>query len=55
MIHNEIFIINKCGLNEKTLLHLDNEFKEENIDIENVVNNLDGSSTSEDKESNTTN
>ena len=54
MIHNEIFIINKCGLHEKTLLNLNNEFKEENIDIENVVNNLDansGNSASKESES----
>ena len=29
MIHNEIFIINKCGLNEKTQLFLNKEFKKE--------------------------
>ena len=31
MIHNEIFIINKCGLNEKTKFFLNKEFDEENI------------------------
>ena len=30
MIHNEIFIINKCGLNEKTKYFLDIKFNEEN-------------------------
>ena len=29
MIHNEIFIINRCGLNTKTQLSLDSEFKGE--------------------------
>ena len=29
MIHNEIFIINKCGLNEKTKLFLNKKFDEE--------------------------
>ena len=31
MIHNEIFIINKCGLNEKTQLYLDDAFRKERI------------------------
>jgi len=37
MIHNEIFIINKCGLNEKTKLYLDKEFNDENISNETVI------------------
>ena len=36
MIHNEIFIINKWGLNEKTKLFLNKEFTSENIDIERI-------------------
>ena len=51
MIHNEIFIINKCGLNEKTQLYLDNEFKKENIDNEEIINNLDENIIEEDRES----
>ena len=34
MIHNEIFIINKWGLNKKTKLFLNKEFHEENVDVE---------------------
>ena len=37
MIHNEIFIINKCGQNEKTKLYLDKEFNDENISNETVI------------------
>ena len=37
MIHNEIFIINKCGLNEKTQLYLDNEFRKESTDNEKII------------------
>ena len=41
MIHNEIFIINKCELNEKTKLFLNNEFRKESTDNEDIINNLD--------------
>ena len=51
MIHNEIFIINKCGLNEKTQLYLNNEFKKENIDNKEIIDNLDENGDEEDKES----
>ena len=54
MIHNEIFIINKCGLNEKTQLFLSNEFNKENIDIEREMNFLSQCISNEDKESNKT-
>ena len=37
MIHNEIFIINKCGLKKKTKLYLDKEFNDENISNETVI------------------
>ena len=40
LIHNEICIINKWGFNEKTQLYLNQEFKEENIDIEYTMKNL---------------
>ena len=53
MIHNEIFIINKCGLNEKTQLYLSNEFNKENIDIEREMNFLSQCSSNE-EESNET-
>ena len=33
MIHNEIFIINKCGLNEKTKYFLDIKLNEENKNL----------------------
>ena len=49
MIHNEIFIINKCGLNEKTQLFLNMEFKKESIDNEDI-NDSDENSNDEDKE-----
>ena len=44
MIHNEIFIINKYGLNKKTKLYLNNEFKDEislsnDDDISSISNN----------------
>ena len=51
MIHNEIFIINKCGLNEKTQLYLNNEFKKENIDNKEIIDNLDEIINEEDRES----
>ena len=51
MIHNEIFIINKCGLNEKTQLYLNNEFKKENIDNKEIIDNLDENGDEDDKES----
>ena len=43
MIHNEIFIINKCGLNLKTQLHLNQDFKAElsNLDSTNEDNDVD--------------
>ena len=50
MIHNEIFIINRCGLNEKTQLYLNNEFKKENNDNDELINNLDENSNEEEKE-----
>ena len=53
MIHNEIFIINKCGLNEKTQLYLSNEFNKENIDIEREMNFLSRCNSNE-EESNET-
>ena len=51
MIHNEIFIINKCGLNEKTQLYLNNEFKKENINNEKIISDSDEITNEEDKES----
>ena len=51
MIHNEIFIINKCGLNEKTQLYLDNEFMKESTDNEKIIRDLDEISNEEDRES----
>ena len=36
MIHNEIFIINKWGLNKKTKLFLNKEFNEENLDVQTI-------------------
>ena len=45
MIHNEIFIINKYGLNTKTQLYLNNEFNNELTSID------DTSNDSEDNES----
>ena len=51
MIHNEIIIINKWALNEKTHLFLNNEFKKETIDNEQIIENLDENSKDEDKES----
>ena len=50
MIHNEIFIINKCGFNEKTQLFLNKEFKKESFDHEEIINDLDENSNDEDKE-----
>ena len=51
MIHNEIFIINKCGLNEKTQFYLSNEFKKENINNEKIISDSDEITNEEDKES----
>ena len=51
MIHNEIFIINKCGLNEKTQLYLDNEFRKESTDNEKIIRDLDEIINEEDRES----
>ena len=51
MIHNEIFIINKCGLNEKTQLYLNNEFKKENINNEKIISDSDEITNEEDNES----
>ena len=50
MIHNEIFIINKCGLNEKTKLFLNNEFCKESTDNEEIINNLDDENFEEEGE-----
>ena len=36
MIHNEIFIINRCGFNTKTKLYLNKAFNEENTNIDNL-------------------
>ena len=36
MIHNEIFIINRCGFHEKTKLYLNKEFIEENMNDGNM-------------------
>ena len=43
MIHNEIFIINRCGLNLKTQLHLNQDFKDEfaSLDSPNEDNDVD--------------
>jgi len=41
MIHNEIFIINKWGLNKKTKLFLNKEFTSENSDIERFESDYD--------------
>ena len=46
MIHNEIFVINKCGLNKKTQKYLNDEFNKENSSIERELANLDKSSNS---------
>ena len=51
MIHNEIFIINKYGLNTKTQLYLNNEFKKENINNEKIISDSDEITNEEDKES----
>ena len=40
MIHNEIFIINCCGLNTKTQLYLNSEFNCEISDIEDINSDL---------------
>ena len=45
MIHNEIFIINKCGLNEKTQLYLDDAFRKESKDNEEILKHLDDDSS----------
>ena len=41
MIHNEIFIINKWGLNLKTKLYLDSKFEEESLINDNVNEDID--------------
>ena len=41
MIHNEIFIINKYGLNTKTQLYLNNEFNIEITSIDDTSNDLE--------------
>ena len=41
MIHNEIFIINKYGLNTKTQLYLNNEFNNELTSIDDTSNDLE--------------
>ena len=51
MIHNEIIIINKWGLNEKTHLFLNNESRKETIDNEQIIENLDENYKDEDRES----
>ena len=51
MIHNEIIIINKWGLNEKTHLFLNKEFRKETIDNEQITENLDENYKDEDRES----
>ena len=53
MIHNEIFIINRCGLHEKTQLYLDDEFRNESEGNEEILRHLDDDSvsTNTDKES----
>ena len=52
MIHNEIFIINKWGLNLKTKLYLDSKFEEEklNFDINPEENEEDDPIKTEEKE-----
>ena len=41
MIHNEIFIINKFGLNTKTQLYLNNEFNNELSSVDDASNDLE--------------
>ena len=41
MIHNEIFIINKFGLNTKTQLYLNNEFNNELSSVDDASNELE--------------
>ena len=41
MIHNEIFIINKWGLNLKTKLYLDSKFEEESLINDNANEDID--------------
>ena len=41
MIHNEIFIINKWGLNLKTKLYLDSKFEEESLINDNINEDFD--------------
>ena len=50
MIHNEIFIINKWGLNQKTNLRLISEFRKEKIDNEEIIKSLDDENSIRDKE-----
>ena len=50
MIHNEIFIINKWGLNKKTKLFLNKESHEENVDIERILTSDDLDENEEKKE-----
>ena len=38
MIHNEIFIINRCGLNTKTQLYLISQFNDEIYNAEDIIN-----------------
>ena len=55
MIHNEVFIINKCGLNENTKLFLDYKFNREKLDNKNLIpedDNDDDENTGEKTEEN---
>ena len=53
MIHNEIFIINKWGLNKKTKLYLNKEFNAESIDPEGIDSDTYLDSNEEKKENET--
>ena len=50
MIHNEIFIINKCELNTKTQLYLNSEFNDEIFNIEDINTDLDDNDLKDKKE-----
>ena len=51
MIHNEIFIINRCELNTKTQLYLDSEFNGEISSIEDINSNSNDDESKDSKES----
>ena len=46
MIHNEIFFINRCGLNKKTQLYLNSEVNDETNNLDDISSRSNNDSSS---------